>query len=105
MKLKREKKAIKLESVFGIVGPVYVLPWTLGEMEELGDRIDELKVDKSGMAEIRKLVAGRLCDEQGQPLGVEPDELKEYDAPTISDLMNQILEKCGFAKKDQIQKN
>jgi hypothetical protein len=105
MKLKREKKAIKLESVFGIIGAVYVLPWTLGEMEELGDRIDELKVDKSGMAEIRKLVAGRLCDEQGQPLGVEPDELKEYDAPTISDLMNQILEKCGFAKKDQIQKN
>lgn len=105
MKLKRVKKPIKLESVFGIEGPVYVIPFTLGEMEDLGDHIDELKVDKSGMAEVRKLVAGRLCDDQGQPLGMEPDELKEYDAPTISDLMNQILEKCGFAKKEQIQKN
>lgn len=105
MKLKRVRKPIKLDSVYGLDGPVYVLPFSLGEIEELGDKIDELKVDRDGIAEIRKLVAGRLCDEQGQSLGVEPDELKEYDAPTISDLMNQIMERCGFAKRELIQKN
>lgn len=103
--MRKVRKPIKLESVFGIEGPVWVLPWSVAEFKTIGHEIESLKMDDEGIYRISQIVSARLVDELGASLGLTASDLESYDAPTLSDLFAQICERCGFSKRELIQKN
>lgn len=101
---KRKVVPIRLE-VEGIEGPVFVRPYSLREFEAVEPKLESIKDNNRWLDLVKEEVSRLVVAEDGSPLTVSPADWDDYDAPTLADLWYRVCSRCGFARREVLEKN
>lgn len=101
---KRKVVPIRLE-IEGIEGPVFVRPYSLREFEAVEPKLESIKDNNRWLDLVKEEVSRLVVAEDGSALTVSPADWDEYDAPALADLWYKVCSRCGFARREVLEKN
>jgi hypothetical protein len=101
---KRRVVPIRLE-IAGIDGPVFVRPYSLREFEAVEPKLEALKENERWLDLVKEEVSRLIVNEDGSALPVSPSDWDDYDAPVLADLWYKVCSRCGFARREVLEKN